>query len=182
MKKLLFAAGILVLAISCNQPVKGKNGVVYKSATDYNDFIVNRQTTIMKNVVEFVDASKTDLDSASALLDVYVADIDKMISEIREMPPYKGDSTLRDAAVNSFAFYKQIFSNEYKDLLRLRKSGEAETQEGVDEMNRIVDKITRDEEKYDKAFHNAQRDFAKKNNMRLKDNEMQKEIDKLNQE
>lgn len=182
MRNLLFIPVILMVAISCNQPVKGKNGIVYKSATDYNDFIVNRQTTIMKNVVDFVDASKVDLDSASQMLDGFVVDIGKMIDEIRQMPPYKGDSLLRDAAINSFSFYKRIFSNEYKDLLRIRQSGGAETQEGLEEMNRIVDKITREEEKYDKEFHNAQRDFAKKNNMRLKDNEMQKEIDELNKD
>lgn len=43
-----------VMALSaCNKPVKGRNGVVYKSAVQYNDYIVNRQTTLMKNVVAF---------------------------------------------------------------------------------------------------------------------------------
>ena len=177
-----YLLAILLFSITaCSQPVKSKTGVVFKTATDYNDYIVGYQTRIMKQVVDFVDASRIDLDSSSRLLDNYVVEIEKMIGDIKAMPAYKGDSSLRDAAVHSFEFYRRIFSNEYKDLLRIRKSGGAETPEGMDEMNRIVDKITRDEEKYDKEFHNAQGDFARKNNMRLKENEMQKKIDELNE-
>jgi hypothetical protein len=180
--KYLFIAILATLGLAaCNQPVKGVNGEVYKSATDYNDYIVGRQTAIMKNVMDFVEVSQTNLDSAGKMLDIYVVDIDKMITEIKGMPAYKGDSTLRDAAVASFGFYKKIFANEYKQLIDIRQSGQAETQEGVDAMNAIVNKISTEEEKYDKDFHNAQRDFASKNNMKLKDNEMQDKIDKMNQ-
>src|SRR5688572_3259781 len=93
---LFITAGIFA---SCNQVVKGKSGEVYKSATDYNDYIVGRQTTIMKNVMEFVEVSGNDLDSAEQILNRSISKIDQMISEIREMPAYKGDSALRDAAV-----------------------------------------------------------------------------------
>lgn len=176
----LFIALTMLLGLSaCNEPVKGRNGQVYKSASEYNDYIVGRQTTIMKNVMEFVEASQTDLDSAEKMLDTYIVDLDKMINEIRDMPPYKGDSALRDAAIASFSFYKKIFGNDYKQLIDIRTSGRAETQEGQDEMNKIVDNITREEEKYDKEFHNAQRSFADKNNMRLRENEMQDKINKL---
>ena len=176
----LFAFLVLAAFIACNQPVKGKNGVVYKSATEYNDYIVAYQTTIMNQVVDFVAASKVDLDSASRMLDRFVVEIDTMVNNIKAMPPYKGDSSLRDAAINSFQFYRRIFGNEYKQLLKIRQSGQAETPEGIDEMTGIVEKITKDEEKFDKEFHNAQGDFAKKHNMRLTENEMQKKIDELN--
>jgi len=180
--KYFFIIIIATCFMACNQPVKGRNGEVYKSASQYNDYIVSRQTTIMKKVVDFVQVSQTDLDSAEKMLDKYITDIDRIISDIQAMPPYKGDSTLRDAAVGSFSFYKKIFGNEYKQLINIRRSGEAETEEGAAEMEKIVEFITKEEEKYDKAFHNAQKDFADKNNMRLTENEMQKKIDKLNEE
>lgn len=180
--KIFLLIFFLTAFVSCNQPVKGRNGVLYKSASHYNDYIVSRQTAVMKNVMDFVRVSETNLDSAERILDEYVLDLDRIIEEINGMPPYKGDSLLRDAAAATFIFYKRIFSNEYKELIDIRKKGGAFTEEGVTAMNEIVDQITKEEDRYDKAFQNAQRDFAVKNNMKLTDNEMQKQMDKLNKE
>jgi hypothetical protein len=167
------------VSFACNQLVKGKNGQVYKSAVQYNDYIIGRQSTLIKNILDLSAAAQTNLDSASKMLDRYIVETDSMIVDINGMPQYKGDSTFRNAAIASFAFYKKIFGNEYKRLINIRKNGGDATEEGIAEMNRIVGDITKEEEKYDKAFHNAQKNFADKNNMKLGANEMQKKIDKM---
>ena len=87
---------------------------------------------------------------------------------------------MRNAAIQSFSFYKKVFSTDYRQLISIRKNGGDQTEEGVGEMNNIVEKITKEEEQYDKAFHNAQRSFAEKNKMKLVDNEIQKKIDEMN--
>ena len=48
-------------------------------------------------------------------------------------------------------------------------------------MNDIVDKISKEEEKFDKTFRNAQKDFAQKNKMKLIENDLQKKIDEARQ-
>lgn len=167
--------------VACNKPVKGKNGVSYKSAVQYNDYIVDRQSTLMKNVLEFGQLSDAQLDSAESMLNRFANQTAGMIEEIKGMPPYKGDSALRDAAINSFTFYKKIFEHEYPDIIKIRKKGtENITQDDVAEANRIVDQIGKEEEGFDKAFHTAQENYATKNNMKLTDNKIQKEVDKLN--
>ena len=169
--------GILTcLVLACSQPVRGKNGKLYKNAVEYNDYIVSRQTIIMKNVMDFVKVSGTDLDLAAKMLDRYIPEMDSIIADVKAMPPYKGDSILRDAAIGSFGFYKKVFGNEYKQLVNIRRSGGTGTEEGVAEMNKIVEQITLQEEQYDKIFHNAQEDFAKKNNMKLEENDLQKKV------
>jgi hypothetical protein len=173
---LIAIAGIF---ITCKQSVKGENGVVYKSAVEYNDYIISRQSTLIKNVMDFVKVSQTDLDSADKILDKNVAEISIMIKDLNGMPAYKGDSTLRNAAINLFQFYKRVFGNEYKKLIEIRRSGGDSTSEGVVEMNSIVERVTKEEESYDKSFHNAQKDFAEKNNMKLTGNELQKNIDQM---
>ena len=111
-----------------------------------------------------------------------MAEADKMIEEIKGMPPYKGDSALRDAAVSSFSFYKRVFGKDYMDILEIKKKGpENITEEDMQQANAIVEKISKEEEGYDKRFHEAQQRYADKNNMKLADNKMQKEIDKINQ-
>lgn len=179
MRYLLFTAILVFCLAACNKPVKGKNGVTYKSAVQYNDYIVNRQTNLMKNVLDFSKIADANLDSAEIMLKKYVRQAEEMIDEIKGMPPYKGDSALRDAATRSFIFYKKIFENDYVDILTIRKKGADNiTEEDVAEANRIVDKIGREEEVFDKAFHTAQNDYATKNKMKLMDNKVQKDIDK----
>ncbi len=178
MRILLLITTITIFA-ACNKPVKGKNGVTYKDAVAYNDYIVSRQTVLMKNVLAFGKAAELDLDSAENMLREYVKDTERMIVELKDMPPYKGDSTLRDAAVNSFTFYRRVFGDDYMQLLALRKKDTDMTESDIEEMDKIVDKISKEEEGFDKTFHNAQRDFANRNKMKLRENEMQKEIDKL---
>lgn len=167
----------------CKPSVKGKNGVTYKSPSQYNDYIVNRQTRLMKNVLEFGKVADISLDSAESLLGSSVSETNDMIGEIKGMPPYKGDSALRDAAVATFSFYKRVFENDYADILAIRKKGPDNiTPDDVQEANRIVEKISKEEEGFDKNFHLAQKEFAEKNNMKLMDNSMQKELDKMNKE
>jgi hypothetical protein len=171
-----------VNVIACKQSVKGTNGVTYKSPVQYNDYIVGRQTTLMKNIVDFSKASEVNLDSAEKMLDSYVIETSNMINEIKGMPPYKGDSSLRDAAVRTFGFYKKVFEDDYKQIIRLNIDGESNTEEGTEKIKRIVEDISKEEEKLDKAFHNAQREFANKNNMKLMENTMQKKVNHLNKE
>ena len=180
MNKLRYYFLLIVFAgifIACKQSVKGSNGVVYKTAVEYNDYIISRQSTLIKNVMDFVQVSQTDLDSADKMLDKNVAVISIMINDLNGMPAYKGDTTLRNTGINLFQFYKRVFGNDYKKLIELRKNGEDSA--SIAEINEIVQKVTKEEESYDKNFHNAQRDFAQKNNMKLTDNEMQKNIDKM---
>jgi hypothetical protein len=178
MRYLFFAGIIASCLIACNQP-KGENGIVYKSAVQYNDYIISRQTSIIKNVLKLSAVAQAYLDSADKMLDNFVVEIDSMIIDIKGMPPYKADTSFRDAAISSFNFYKKAFGNEYKQLIHIRQNGGNTTEEGIAEMNRIVDNITREEEKYDKAFHNAQKNFADKNHLKLGENKMQEKIDKM---
>ena len=177
--KIFFPALVAAAAFitACNKPVKGTNGVTYKTPVQYNDYIVGRQTELMRKVINFSKAAEIDIDSAANMLKGYATETGKMIEEIKGMPPYKGDSSLRNAAIRSFSFYKKVFEEDYMDIIRIRKKDDI-TQEDVDEMDRIVKKITKEEEGYDKSFHNAQNEFAKKNKMRLRENEVQKEMDK----
>ena len=175
-------SGVILICVcafaACNRPIKGRNGVVYKSAVQYNDYIVTRQTTLMQNVLDLIKAADHNIDSAENMLNRFVGQTASMIEEIKGMPAYKGDSALRDAAVRSFIFYKKVFGKDYMQIIQIRKKGIEVTNEDIAEANRIVEKITEEEGDYDKRFHEAQKNFAAKNNMKLRDNEMQKKFEK----
>jgi uncharacterized FAD-dependent dehydrogenase len=92
----------VVTATACRQQVKWKNGIVYKNAVEYNDYIIGRQSLIIQNVMDFLKVSDTNLDSAKTLLNAYSIKVEGMVNDIKGMPPYKGDSVLRDAAIGLF--------------------------------------------------------------------------------
>lgn len=176
MKKNLLLFAVLLVFIACNKPVKGPNGITYKSAAAYNDYIVGRQSTLIKNVLKFGEAAKVNLDSAEALLDKFIPETERVITELKGMPLWKGDSSLRNAAVQSFTFYKRVFEEDYRRILAIRKDENAGEDEII-ELNAIIEKISKEEEKFDKTFRNAQKDFAQKNKMKLIKNDLQKKID-----
>jgi len=174
---------VVICLIACQQSVKGKNGVTYKSAVSYNDYIINRQTKLMKNVVEFGKMIDTYPDSAQVIIEKSAIEVEKIIDEVKGMPPYKGDSALRDVAVQSFIFYKKLFEKDYPAVLAIRKKGQENiTSDEAIEYNRILENISKEEEVLEKAFHNAQQEYAEKNNMKLIDNKEQKDQDKMNKE
>jgi hypothetical protein len=176
MKAALALTILACILMACNQPVKGRNGVIYKSAVQYNDYIVGRQTTLMQNILDFGKMAETNLDSAEQMLHRFTNEAGTMITEIKGMPSYSGDSSLREAAVSSFSFYKKIFDNDYMQILNIRKKGTEVSNDDVTELSNIVTRISREEEGIDKAFHKAQKDFADKNNMKLMENKMQKKL------
>lgn len=161
--------------------VKGPNGVVYKNAVEYNDYIITRQTKLIKNFVDFGKAAQENLDSAEHLLDRAADMSTKLLTEIKGMAPFKSDSSFRDAAVRSFEFYHRVLSKDYKDLLNLRRKSDEGDTEATSAMQDLVARVSKEEEGFDKTFHNAQKTFATDNHMELIDNSMQKEIDKMGQ-
>ena len=178
MKRILLLPLIGLLLISCkSEPPRGANGVVYKNAVQYNDYIVSRQTTLMKNIMSFVDVAQGDLDSAEILLDKYVKETGRMITEIKGMPPFKGDSSLRDAASDIFGFYKKIFDQDYRNIIHIRQGENGVSAEADAEIAKIVSRIEEEEKGFDNRFQGAQKTFARKNNMKLVDNDLQKEFD-----
>lgn len=169
---------LAIFLVSCNRPVKGTNGVTYKNPAEYNDYIVSRQSTLVRAMLEFDKLSKDDLDAAVNLLNRNAQDAELIIIEVKGMPPYKGDSSLRDAAVNLFSFYKRLYSVTYPQMIAIRKKGEAITDEDIAEIVRLSDKVTSEEEGLDKTLLEAQELFAQRNNMKLQENAIQRKVDK----
>lgn len=170
-----------VMVLACNRPVKGKNGVVYKNAMQYNDYIVSRQSIVIRNIMSFGKVARSDADSAYGLLDQYAEETGRLINELKGMPPYGGDSSFRDAAVTCFVFYKRVLEKDYKELLDVRRRTDIDLTTTDSLLNEISDRLGAEEDVIDRKFQKAQERFVKSNNLKLTDNEIQKEIDKYDQ-
>lgn len=174
---LLFFAGSVFFA-ACREPMKAKDGTVFKTAADYNDYIIARQTRVVQDIIDLGKKADISPDTAFAKLPVYTRNTDSLIDELKGMPPFRQDSSFRDAAINSFRFYRKLFSESYRTILQLRIDGKESTLEGYTQIQQITDSIRRAEEKLDRELHNTQRSFAEKYKMKMRPNDIQKELDK----
>jgi hypothetical protein len=159
---------ILAVALAaCDQPVKGRNGEIYRSATDYNNYIIERQKEISVYIISFYKQVNKNTDSAGIILAKGLAYTKLSLNEIKNMPAYKGDSAFRHSAINSFDFYKRLFENDYLAILALHSKEREIGENDPQAEQKILDKIIKDEDQIDKDLHNRQRDFAEKNHMKL---------------
>lgn len=183
MKKtlLLLTMGFALFISSCGSGTeKGANGVTYKSPEDYNNYIINKQTETARNLLQFGNSVNTDAKGTLASLDNYASEIQKDIEDLKGMPAYKGNTELRDAAVSLFGFYERLFKEDYKKIAEIRAAAPDNnlTEAQAQELNQVAEKLSADEKGFDNRFQKAQRAFAKEHNMRILENELQKEIDK----
>ena len=167
----------IVSVAACTSGVKGKNGIVYKDAAQYNQYIMDNQKDVIAIMLEFGRVIKIDLDSADKVLDRGVETTREALNNLKGMPPFKGDSLFRNTAIESFEFYQDVMSNEYKHIITIRRKGVDKTTADLTFLQNLPDKIGRREERYDKNFHNAQKAFADRNHLKLVRNEMQDKVE-----
>jgi len=153
----------LLLLLSCNP--KGSNG--YKNAATYNNHIIDQQKIVMTDIASFSRALGQNIDSAENLLSIYRPQLDSIVSGISNMPDFKGDVSLRNSATDLFTFYRKLFTDDYENLIIYWREHERNSPEGMAEANRVIQKISIEEEQYDKSFHKAQKEFAEKFDVKL---------------
>lgn len=167
----------MVFLTSCDSQTKGKNGVVYRSAVQYNQYIMDNQKSVINIMLEFGKAINHSFDSADHALDKGAMITEEAITNVKGMPAFHGDSAFRDAAVRSFEFYKDVLGNEYRQIVAIRRKQENKTDSDLVFLKSLPAEIGKREEKFDRAFHNAQQTFADHNHLTLVRNEMQDKID-----
>ena len=171
---------LISLLQACKEPLRSKDGTVFRTPADYNEYIISRQTKVIRNVMDLFKRMETSPDTALSLLDQYGKITDTVISDIQGMPPFRTDSAFRDAAIQSFTFYKSLFNDYYRQVLLQRAGEKPVNEEEINKLMEITEKIRREEEQLDKNLHNAQNEFARKFDMKMRPSDIQKEIEKKN--
>ena len=152
----------------------------FSTAIDYNDYIINRQKDIYNFIFKMTDVAATEPAAAEKVINEAIPAIDKIIAEIKDMPPYKSDVSFRDAAVPLFEFYKATFDGAYREIIAINKKGDKKTKADVDKQQTLSDNLSKEEAVLDVAMKSAQTAFAVSNNMRVQANtDMQQKVDEL---
>lgn len=165
MKKTFVFLFIVLSFIACKQ-AKGPNGVVYATVSQYNDYIISRQAYILKSFKNMADMISSDKNLALNMLSIASQKSLETAKEVEGMPAWKGNTNFRDKAVDMFNYYGKTYSTDFKELIQLASNPEiTETQRAA--LKEKGDAIDQEEEKMNKAFLDAQKEFSAANNLRL---------------
>jgi hypothetical protein len=75
-------------------------------------------------------------------------------------------------------FYKEICGNEYRDMIEIIGSGSI-SQTDMSHLQEMEREITEREMELDEQLAKVQKEFARKHNIRIEKNKLQKEIDNM---
>lgn len=170
--KLIFTFLLLVLPLAMSAQT-------FSSAVDYNDHIVELQSRIGVKMVEFNEVLSREgatLELVNAELKELQSVADDVISESQKLPAYEKNTSLRDAAIDLFKYYKKTFKEDYSRMVQLIY-GDDLTEESIKELEAILEKVTVDEKVLDERFLKEQTSFADKHGFSLSENELQDQID-----
>lgn len=177
-KQLLFilALPLVMFLTSCSE--KKSDKISFSSAIEYNDFIINLQSKTIKEILILNDNMKSG-DSALvfASFDKFGAQAKASYEELKKLDTFKKDGEFRDKSLDLFKFYVRIYEVDYKEMIGLVMKKDI-SKEDLARIDEIVDKVSLEETKLDEGFANAQQIFATKHNLKMKENKLQKEIDK----
>ncbi len=175
MKTILFSSMIIFCFISCNQ--KQEETI---SATEYNNQIIGEQTKIMNSMLTFIDAIQTNND---AKIDETRRNItsscELSLTYLKKMEVFDENFKFRDDAINLITFYKDISEKEYFEMQQILGKGLNIVQADIEKMNAIDKRVGEKETRLDDEFQKTQQEFAKKYNVTIVNNEMQKKIDNI---
>jgi len=142
-------------------------------AIDYNDAIVEKQLELggwMKNFAEQLQKKK--IRDAEQTLNILNRLCRRHLEAIKAMPPYKGDHSLKEAAVGLFELYESVLNNEYQAILAEYRSAEVRGNINVQKVNKLLEDIKIREATSDKNFLDAQKTFSRKFGFTLKENSL----------
>jgi hypothetical protein len=166
-------AALVLFLVNC-----GSSG----SAIAYNDEIVKLQTNVIESVLDLVEAFKARQPEAmKAKLRLFQQEATRSANAVADMPGFEGDVALREVALELMEFYESVSQNEFATMIDiLSKPDSAITEYDVERLKEIESQVSAEEKELDMKLQRVQDEFARKHNIRIKANKIQRKIDNLN--
>jgi len=157
MKNLLFLSGMTLMLLlgSCSNP------------TDYNTAIINQVSSVITekdNLLRLLQEQK--FDEVQAALDRGKERSQKALERLEGMSAFRGDDSLRLAAIDFVSFYNRLFSNE--EILKVAdfaKRGEQFTIEENERLFQVLSGIFEEENAVTIKLSEVHNAFVEKNGL-----------------
>ena len=141
-----------------------------QQATAYNNSIVEEQEKIVRDMKTLSAAfASGDTGAMEAGRTALLATIDGALERTGALEPFEGGTEMRDSAKRLFEFYRQVCEKDYADIIAVYGKKER-TQEDVDMVASINERIAGDEKQLSDDFLSAQESFARAQGITLVEN------------
>ncbi len=158
-----FCIGLICLSASVVSEAQS-----FKTATEYNDFIVAKQHKIINTNIEYISklVHADDFETIENHRKEVIKKLEQTIAEMQALPPYKKNTAFRDETTKAFEVYLAAFSQEFATV-NLNKMDSEESFENMEALFKAQDAAEAKLSTAGLKVEKAQSNFAKKNNMRL---------------
>lgn len=157
----------LFIALATVLVMSACGGSKFKSAVEYNDFIIGQQELILEKHKATTDALDADnIQEAKTQLAALSAQCKASVDTLNTMEAYNNNTEFRDAAVKLFTYYGDFADKGFKEELDILSKPDFRP-EDRDRINQIEDEFSSKEGDLYSAFIDAQNKFAADNNMTL---------------
>lgn len=150
-----------------------------QKAVEFNNLVINEQQRISELAIKLVDTMRSDISKCKEIRLDIVKQCDESLAAIKKLKGFEGSERMKNAAIELFSFYKKIYSNEYKQMFDILDKGVDITEEDLAFIQKMEVDVTKQEEKLDKEFADAQQELATKFNFQMEENENQQKIDAI---
>ena len=123
MKKVIKILSVICLLVwiisiqSCNDKKSQRKAiqqVTKLTPVQYNDSIIGFQEKVIKKVLDFSqNFQMLDTVQRESKLNEIIFEIDNSLSLLNQLPPFYGNSRLKNAAITWLNFYKSAFGTEF---------------------------------------------------------------------
>lgn len=136
---------------------------VFADAYDYNDYIVAQQDVVMECFDVFAallyDSTSTKAEASKKRVEL-LQKVRTCESNVKNLPDWKGNTSLRDSAAACFAYYTKTFEVEYVELISLWYTTPY-TETESEKVDALTDRINRKQDRLDDSLIRTQEAFAK---------------------
>jgi hypothetical protein len=140
----------------------------FKSAVEYNNYIIALQSKVGESVGNFIKSFESrDLSLTNSMRENIVGAAEEGIVKLKSLPAYKGNSNFKNASIRLFEFYKICGETEYKELVSLTLGDKQKKEGATERVNQLVTDVTKKEKNLDDQFLSEQKKFAKDNDFDL---------------
>jgi len=149
-----------------------------RKAVAYNDQVVAIQNDIIVKFISFTkEIENMDSADAQAARRQVLVQVEAGIKQAQQLKFEGDDKQFKMAFMDLLQFYKKVVAKDYEELIALAYT-QNKPPDHADKINALVARFSKEEEKYDLKFANAQKQFAQTHNFITGENKLQKEIDK----
>ncbi|MCS6980968.1 MAG: hypothetical protein N2110_06070 [Flavobacteriales bacterium] len=143
----------------------------------YNDGIVERQVEAGRLMNLFGrELQKNQVRHAEQILMEIQSTLQRHLKALETLPPFEGETALRDAARELFQLYFSVVNHEYPAILAEYRAAELTGRLQIERVRKLLEDIRFREAKADAAFLARQKEFAAKYGFPLRQNKLLNEF------